>query len=144
MSRTPNPIIVKQGGVPDYLKGVRWALNLSVDGLAKKLGISRAGTYKILSGEVEPSAKILARVGLEKVYIQSEPVPLTLNLGQFPDYLKMVASVKTDVATLAKDFGVSRSAIYGMLSGDLPPGAKVLGSLGLQVGYEQRPLKGEK
>jgi transcriptional regulator with XRE-family HTH domain len=74
MAGKPQPIIIDPSDFIPFMAARMGALGINVAELAQELGISRAATYALLSGEMKPSEKILTKVGLKIVYLAVPPV----------------------------------------------------------------------
>ncbi len=68
MAGKPRPIIIEPSDFSAYFAATMGALGLNVAQFAAHLGISRAAVYALMSGELQPSEKILKKCGLEVVY----------------------------------------------------------------------------
>jgi hypothetical protein len=72
MAGKPRPLIIEAQDFRVFLAARMGALRLSVAELAQELGITPTGTYALLTGDLEPSAEVLRKVGLRQAYVLDE------------------------------------------------------------------------
>jgi hypothetical protein len=111
----------------------------SVGEFAAKLDVTRSTVYMLLSGELQPSAKILEKVGLKTAYgdASANAHSLTRSIVEpesFSAYLQGRKGNDT-VADFALKLGVSKKLVYYLLVGTRAPSKKILRKLNLALIY---------
>jgi hypothetical protein len=111
----------------------------TVGEFAAKLNVTRSTVYMLLSGDLQPSAKILAKVGLKVAYgdASTNAHSLTRSIVEpenFSAYLQGRKGNDT-VADFALKLGVSKKLAYYLLGGTRMPSEMILRKLNLASIY---------